>query len=311
MKTISILVPCFNEEQALPIFLNKIKIITENINYRWQILLVDDGSTDSTLSIMKLAHQQDSHIDYIELSRNFGKEAAMLAGLDYVNGDAVIIMDADLQHPISVIPQMIEQWGLGYDDVFGRRIIRGKETWLRKKMTQIYYHLLQQSTTMNMYPNVGDFRLLDRSCIEALRSMRESNRYTKGLYAYIGFRKQHVDYVQEERVAGTSKWNFWTLTKFALDGLFASSIKPLQYATKLGFLVSFIAFIYLIYVFIKALIWGDPVQGFPTLIIVILLLGGLQLCSIGIMGEYIGRTFHESKNRPTYFIRTYNGQKQK
>ena len=245
----------------------------------------------------------------MELSRNFGKENALLAGIDYISGDAVVIMDADLQHPVFVIPEMIKEWEAGYDDVYARRKTRGKESVMRHILTKIYYRLLQSYSDTNVYPNVGDFRLLDRACINALRSIRETDRYTKGMYAYIGFRKKNVDFYQEDRAAGKSKWNFFQLMRLAVNGLLSSTIKPLQMATKVGLFISFAAFAYMIFVFIRSLIWGDPVKGFPTLIIVILLLGGIQLFSIGIMGEYIGRIFHEAKHRPTYFVRTYNGEK--
>jgi glycosyltransferase involved in cell wall biosynthesis len=309
MKKISILVPCYNEEQVLPFFLEAIRSVMADKQYAWELLLVDDGSSDGTLSVMEQVHRQDERVHYIELSRNFGKENALMAGLDHVSGDAVVIMDADLQHPVSVIPDMIRKWEEGYDDVYARRLTRGKERWSRRVLSKWYYALLQASSDTNVYPNVGDFRLLDKACIQAINTMRETDRYTKGMYAYIGFRKTYVDFVQEERVAGSSKWGFWKLVRLAIDGILSSSIKPLQIATKTGIVVSFISFVYLVYVFIKALLYGDPVRGFPTLIIVILFLGGLQLLSIGILGEYIGRIFHESKHRPSYFIRTHDGEK--
>lgn len=309
MKKISILVPCYNEEQVLPLFIEAITTLIDNKQYHWEVLLVDDGSTDATLSVMDNAHQQDERFQYIELSRNFGKENALLAGLDYVSGDAVVIMDADLQHPVNVIPQMLKKWEEGYDDVYARRLSRGKESLGRKILSKCYYSLLQAASETNVYPNVGDFRLLDASCIQALRAMRETDRYTKGMYAYIGFRKTYVDFVQEDRAAGKSKWSYIQLLRLAINGILSSSIRPLQIATKTGMAVSLVAFIYLLWVFFKSLLYGDPVRGFPTLIIVILFLGGLQLLSIGILGEYIGRIFHESKRRPSYFIRTHNGQK--
>ena len=309
MKKISILVPCYNEEQVLPLFIKAITPLMENKQYEWELLLIDDGSTDTTLSLMQQARLRDVRIHYIELSRNFGKENALMAGLDYVSGDAVIIMDADLQHPVSAIPELIQKWEEGYDDVYAHRLTRGKESWLRKFLTKRYYALLQASSETNVYPNVGDFRLLDKTCIQALRSMRETDRYTKGMYAYIGFRKTSIDFIQEDRVAGKSKWGFWKLIHLAINGILSSSTKPLQIATKTGMVVSLASFIYLVYVFVKAVFYGDLVRGFPTLIIVILFLGGLQLLSIGILGEYIGRIFHESKHRPSYFIRTHNGQK--
>ncbi|MBQ7997375.1 MAG: glycosyltransferase family 2 protein [Paludibacteraceae bacterium] len=309
MKKISILVPCYNEEEVLPLYLEAIKPLMADRRYEWELLLIDDGSRDSTLSIMEQAHQHNEQIQYIELSRNFGKENALLAGLDYVTGDAVIIMDVDLQHPVNVIPEMIKKWENGYDDVYAKRMSRGQESWLRKLLSKCYYSLLQVSSETNVYPNVGDFRLLDRQCIQALRTLRESDRYTKGMYAYIGFRKTSIDFAQENRAAGSSKWSYYKLFGLALNGILSSSIRPLQIATKTGVLVSLIAFMYLLWVFFKSLLYGDPVRGFPTLIIVILFLGGLQLLSIGILGEYIGRIFHESKRRPSYFIRTHNGKK--
>ncbi len=310
MKSISILVPCYNEEAVLPLFIDSIAPIMANTDYRrWQLLLIDDGSTDRTLQIMCEAHQRDPRIEYIELSRNYGKETALQAGIDYVAGDAVVIMDADLQHPVSVIPEMIEKWEAGFDDVYARRITRGKESWARKVLTKCYYRLLQSVAQTNVYPNVGDFRLLDRCCINALRSMKETNRYTKGMYGYIGFRKTYVDFDQRERIAGQSKWNYHSLFKLALNGLLSSTTLPLKLSTYLGLIVSLAAFVYMLYVLLKAALFGDPVQGFPTLMVTILFLGGVQLLSLGIIGEYIGRIFTESKKRPNYFVRTYNGKK--
>lgn len=309
MKSISILVPCYNEEAVLPLFIDSIVPIMANTDYRWQLLLIDDGSTDRTLQIMCEAHQRDPRIEYIELSRNYGKETALQAGIDYVAGDAVVIMDADLQHPVSVIPEMIEKWESGFDDVYACRITRGKESWIRKVLTKCYYRLLQSVAQTNVYPNVGDFRLLDRCCINALRSMKETNRYTKGMYGYIGFKKTYVDFEQQERIAGQSKWNYHSLFKLALNGLLSSTTLPLKLSTYLGLIVSLTAFVYMLYVLLKAALFGDPVQGFPTLMVTILFLGGVQLLSLGIIGEYIGRIFTESKKRPNYFVRTYNGKK--
>lgn len=303
MKKVSIIVPCYNEEEMLPLFYDAIEPIMSDEHYEWQLLMINDGSADATLDVLKSLHSKDSRVDYIDLSRNFGKEAAMLAGLDNVSGDCAIIMDADLQHPVEVIPEMIEKWEEGYDDVYAQRITRGKESWLRKRISLRYYQFLQSSTDENVYPNVGDFRLLDRKCIEALRQLRESGRYTKGLYGYIGFRKTFVEFEQQGRAAGESKWSVRSLIGLGIEGFLSYSILPLRVATILGVLVSLLAFTYMIYVLIKALIFGDPVQGYPTLMTVILFLGGVQLLSLGIIGEYLGRTFKETKQRPVYFIR--------
>lgn len=309
MKKVTLLVPCYNEEEVLPHFITCAQKVMSSIDYEWSILLIDDGSIDHTLSIMDRTHNIDKHIDYIELSRNFGKEAAMMAGLDYAKGDAVIIMDADLQHPLEVIPRMLNEWEKGYDDVYARRITRGKETVLRKFFTKLYYTILKASTNVNVYPNVGDFRLLDRCCVNALITLRENNRYTKGLYSYIGFKKQYVDFEQKERIVGNSKWSLRMLYTLAINGILSFSNRPLQISSICGSFVSLSAFIYMLYVLLKAIIYGDPVQGYPSLMVVILFLGGIQLIAIGILGEYIGKTFTETKHRPNYFIRTYNGKK--
>jgi len=309
MKIVSILVPCFNEEAVLPLFFDAISGLMQQPDYEWRLLCVDDGSTDATLELMKKAREKDPRISYLELSRNFGKETAMMAGLDYVEGDCVVLMDADLQHPVDVIPQMIEKWEEGYEDVYACRITRGSESWLRKASTRLYYKLLQAGANNNVYPNVGDFRLLDRVCIEALKLLRESNRYTKGLYGYIGFRKTFVTFRTADRAAGSSKMSAGSLAGLALDGLLSSSVKPLRFAAYTGLLVSACAFAYMVFVFVKTLFYGDPVRGYPTLVILILFLGGIQLFALGVLGEYVGRIFTESKKRPNYFVRTLNGEK--
>ena len=308
-KKVTILLPAYNEEASFTLITQCMsQVIEENPDYDWEFLLVNDGSTDNTLQQMIRLHESDAHYSYLDLSRNYGKEIAMMAGFDYATGDALIIMDADMQHPVSVIPEMLKYWEEGYDDVYAMRQ-GSKESWLKRKSSHWYYKLLQSLTRVPIQKDTGDFRLLDKQCVQALRTMRETYRYTKGMYAYIGFRKTSIDFVQEERVAGSSKWGFGKLVRLAIDGILSSSIKPLQIATKTGMTVSLISFMYLVYVFVKALLYGDPVRGFPTLIIVILFLGGLQLLSIGILGEYIGRIFHESKHRPSYFIRTHDGKK--
>ena len=238
----------------------------------------------------------------------FGKEAAMYAGLENCKGDYVAIMDADLQHPPHVILQMLEKWEEGYDDVYASRLTRGKESWLRKKLSLLYYRILQRSTRLEVLPNVGDFRLLDRRCINALKQMRENNRYTKGMYCYIGFKKTYVTFETEDRIAGESSMNYKTLINLAIEGILSYTTVPLRIATVIGVLTSLFAFIYMLVVFIKTLLYGDPVQGYPTMMIVILFLGGIQLLALGILGEYIGRIFTETKNRPVYFVRTYNDE---
>ncbi len=310
-KTITILLPAYNEEQSMDHLQQCTnQVLMDNPNYNWEFLLVDDGSTDRTLQQMIHLRQNDpKHYSYVELSRNYGKEVAMMAGFDYAKGDAVIIMDADMQHPISVIPEMIHYWEEGYDDVYAERRT-SQETWFKKRTSQFYYRLLQHLTRIPIQKNTGDFRLLDRSCIEALKKMRETERNTKGLYSWIGFHKKGIQYDQLERTEGESKWGFWQLLNLAVNGFTSYTIAPLRLSTFMGMIVSFGAFIYLIYILISTWIYGDPVAGYPTIMVTILFLGGVQLLSIGILGEYLGKVFNESKKRPGYFIREYNGQRQ-
>lgn len=309
MKKISILIPCYNEEKSLPLLYPElVKLMEGNKAYDWELMFVNDGSTDGTLAALQQLRQQDSRVNYVDLSRNFGKEAAMLAGFDYVTGDCMVIIDADLQHPPTLIPEMIKHWEVGYDDVYAKRRSRGKESWLRRRLSLLFYKLLQSSSRFDVLQNVGDFRLLDRKCINALKRMRESERYTKGMYSWIGFNKKEVEFDQGDRLAGDSSWNFRRLFSFALDGITSFTNAPLRISTMMGFVVSVCAFLYMIYVFCKALIYGDPVQGYPTLVILVLFLGGIQLLSLGIIGEYIGRIYNETKNRPDYIVRQFNGE---
>lgn len=312
MKKVSILIPAFNEEASLPLLYSELKKLIDNPEisgkYEWEILFVNDGSRDNTLGVLKNLRSKDDRVCYVDLSRNFGKENAMLAGFDYATGDCVVIMDADLQHPPHIVKDMLVKWEEGYDDVYARRITRGKESWLRKKMSLTFYKILNKMTRVEMLSNVGDFRLLDRKCIEALKSMRETERYTKGLYCWIGYKKTFVEFEQGDRAAGESSWNFWGLFKLAIDGIVSFTSFPLRIATILGVGISMIAFIYGLYILVKTLLFGDPVTGFPTLICVILFLGGMQLLCIGIIGEYLARMFNETKNRPVYFVREYNEQ---
>lgn len=233
----------------------------------------------------------------------------MLAGFDYVTGDCCIIMDADLQDPVELIPEMIKYWEEGYDDVYGKRRDRGKESWLRKKLSLAYYKILQRTTSIEVLPNVGDFRLLDRRCIDALRELRETQRYTKGLFCWIGYKKKEVEFDRSDSARSHSSFNFMKLFNLAIEGITSFTTAPLRVASVLGFIVSFFSFCYLLFVFVKTIIWGDPIQGFPALMCVILMLGGIQLIALGIIGEYIGRIFNETKKRPVYLVESYNGEK--
>lgn len=310
MKTITIIIPCYNEAQSLPLLHAELcKLSESESGYNWEYLFINDGSRDTTIEELEKLHAQDKRCNYVDLSRNYGKEVALLAGFDYATGDCAVIMDADLQHPPHVVHEMLRKWEEGYDDVYARRKSRGKESWLRKRLSLAYYRLLSKSTRIDVLPNVGDFRLLDRRCIDALRQLREQSRYTKGMYCYIGFKKTFVEFETQDRVAGQSSMSYSVLVKLAIEGLTAYTTSPLQWATGIGLIVSLISFLYALWVIIKTIVWGDSVAGFPTLMIAILFLGGVQLLSLGIIGEYLGRVFNETKNRPVYFVQSFNGEK--
>ncbi|MBR1939924.1 MAG: glycosyltransferase family 2 protein [Bacteroidaceae bacterium] len=307
-KKVTILIPCYNEEASLPALrIALVSMMEQNAEYDWEVLMINDGSKDHTLSIIKDFRKTDRRFAYIDLSRNFGKEAAMLAGFDYAKGDCMVIMDADLQHPPTLIPEMLKYWEEGYEDVYAKRISRGKESWMRKQLSLLYYKMLQHTTRVEILQNVGDFRLLDRKCIDVLKQLRETERYTKGMFCWIGFKKKEILFQQGDRVAGQSSWNFWSLFNLAIEGITSFTTAPLRISTVLGFGVSIFTLLYMLYIVAKTLIWGEAVQGFPTLMIAILFLGGVQLISVGIIGEYIGRIFNETKNRPVYIVNEYEG----
>ena len=285
------------------------KLMEKNNQYEWEVMFVNDGSVDGTMDELRRLREKDPRINYVDLSRNFGKEIAMLAGFDYVTGDCMIIIDADLQDPPALIPEMLKYWEEGYEDVYAKRKSRGKESWLRKRLSLMFYKLLQSSSRFDVLQNVGDFRLLDRCCINALRRMRESERYTKGMYSWIGFKKKEVEFDRGDRIAGKSSWNYRQLFSLAIDGITSFSNLPLRISTVIGCLVSLLAFIYMLFVYVKALVWGDPVRGYPSMVMLILFLGGIQLLSLGIIGEYIGRIYNETKNRPDYIVREFNDER--
>ena len=312
-KKVTILIPCFNEEEGLPMLYDALcgtKGICENFKkYDFEILLINDGSKDNTLNIIKTYAEIDKRIKYISLSRNFGKECAMLSGFDYASGDCMVIMDADLQHPPTLIPEMLKYWEQGYEDVYAKRKSRGKESWLRKRLSLTYYNLLQKTSRFDILENVGDFRLLDRKCIDALQTMREKERYTKGMFAWIGFKKKEILFEQGDRLTGKSAWRFRDLLNLGIEGVTSFTTAPLRFSTIVGFIISMIAFSYMCWVLLNALICGVPVAGYPSMMIVILFLGGIQLLSLGIIGEYLGRIFNEAKGRPVYIIGESNVDK--
>ena len=310
MKKISILIPAYNEEAVLEQLYQRLGTLANNNKaYDFEFLFINDGSRDKTLDIIKDIAEKDNRIAYVNLSRNFGKEIAMAAGFDYVTGDATVVIDADLQDPPELIPKMIKFWEDGYDDVYAKRLSRDGESWFKKFSSQMFYRILQKTTSIPIQVDTGDFRLLDRRCVEALKQIRESQRYTKGMFSWIGYKKKEITYNRDSRAAGTTKWNYRKLFNFAIDGITSFTTAPLRISTILGFIVSFVAFIFIVVVVLKTIIFSDPVAGYPSLMAVILFLGGLQLLSLGIIGEYIGRIFNETKGRPLYFVEEYHGEK--
>lgn len=304
MKQIDLVIPVYNEEEVLPQFMERILETTRQIpNYDFNFLFINDGSSDGSLELIRSFHEKDSRVRYIDLSRNFGKETAMLAGFDHAGGDAIIVIDADLQQPPETIQEMIRWWEEGYEDVYAVRVRREGEKKWKEWTSNFYYYLVQKMTPEKVYPRAGDFRLLDKKCVEALRKLRESERYTKGMYGWIGFKKKEIEYVADERAAGETKWNIGDLFKLAVDGITSYSTVPLKVWSYAGIVISLLSFSYLTYEMIKTLLYGTNVAGYPTLLAAILFLGGIQLISLGVIGEYLGRVFIETKDRPPYFVR--------
>ena len=306
-KKISILIPAYNEQEVLTHLYERLnKFAGETPDYDFEFLFVNDGSRDRTLEIIKKYAEIDHRVAYVNLSRNFGKETAMLAGIDHVTGDATVIIDADLQDPPELIPEMLKYWEEGYDDVYAKRRSRAGESWFKKATSEAFYKILQKSTNIPIQQDTGDFRLLDKRCIEALRQFRESERYTKGMFSWIGYKKKEILYDRDPRAAGETKWNYAKLTNFAIDGITSFTTAPLRISTILGLLVSFAAFVYIIYLVVRTIAFGTDLAGYPSMMAVILFLGGIQLLSLGVIGEYVGRIFNETKNRPLYFVEEYH-----
>ena len=307
MKTITLLIPAYNEEEVLEVLFERLDALTKTItNYTFEYLFVNDGSRDNTLEIIKKHAKKDPRISYINFSRNFGKEIAMIAGIDHVRGDAMVIIDADLQDPPELIPEMITYWEEGYDDVYARRKSREGETFVKKETSRWYYKLLQSSTSIPIQIDTGDFRLLDLRCIDALKQFRESQRNTKAMFSWIGYKKKEIFYDRDPRVAGETKWNYRKLINIAIDGITSFTTAPLRIATITGIVISAVAFIYIVYLIIRPLFGVSTGAGYSSTLAVILFLGGVQMLFLGIIGEYVGRIFNETKQRPLYLIEEYH-----
>ncbi len=303
---LSIIVPVHNEAEVLAVFHREVCDVIDQTGEDYELIYVDDGSTDASVELMAGFRAEKPKVAILELSRNFGKEVALSAGLDHAAGDAVIIIDADLQDPPSLIPEFLRHWRDGYDVVYGRRTDRQGEPWLKKFTAKWFYRVINFLSDVEIPPDVGDYRLLSRRAVDALQSLPERHRYMKGLYAWIGFPQIAVPYVRTPRAAGTTKWNYWRLWNFAMEGITSFSALPLKVATYLGILTSGLSFLYGSYFLLRTLFFGTDVPGYPSLVLIILFLGGIQLICLGIIGEYVGRTYDESKGRALYFLKGYH-----
>lgn len=303
---LTVVVPLFNEESVLPLFHARLESVLAHIRHDWEIIYVDDGSTDQSPAILQHLKAANARVGVARFTRNFGKEEAMTAGLTLAGGDAVILIDADLQDPPELIPAMLDAWLAGADVVNMRRLQRNGESWLKKATAHAFYRVINRLSEVPVPEDVGDFRLLSRRAVDALNQLEERNRFMKGLFAWIGYRTVTLDYNRDARVAGKSKWQYWRLWNFALEGITGFSVAPLKIATYLGSACAGITFLYAAYFLLKTLLVGESVRGFPTLIVTVMILGGLQLMAIGIIGEYLGRLFIESKRRPLYLLEEYD-----
>ena len=302
IPSISVVAPAYNEQEVLGEFYRRVSAVLTGIGCEYEIVLVNDGSRDNTLALMHALRIRDPRVTVIDLSRNFGKEIALSAGLDHTKGDVVVVLDSDLQDPPELIPKMLETWREGYDVVYGKRTIRDGETWFKKTTAKYFYKLIKQVSRVEIPEDTGDFRLMSRRAVVALSELREEHRFMKGLFAWIGFPAAPFPYRRDPRAAGVTKWNYWKLWNFALEGITSFTVAPLKVSTYVGLLVSVLALLYAVVVIWKALVYSDPVRGYPSLMTVILFLGGVQLISVGVLGEYVGRIFNEVKRRPLYLL---------
>ena len=303
-KKISVIVSCYNEEESLPLFYKEMnKVMEEMAGNEFELVFVNDGSSDKTLDVIKSLREKDTRIRYVSFSRNFGKEAAMLAGLDYATGDYITLMDDDLQDPPRLLPAMLEYINDGYDCVGTRRVTRKGEPPIRSFFARMFYKLINKLSKVEMVDGARDYRLMTRQMVNAITSTREYNRYSKGLWSFVGFKTKWLEFENVERIAGETKWSFWKLFKYAIDGIVAFSTVPLTMAAFLGILFCVIAFIMILVIVFKTIIWGDPVGGWPSLACIIIFVSGIQLFFMGIFGEYLAKTYLETKKRPIYIVK--------
>lgn len=308
MDKISLVIPCFNEKESLPLFYSAITdVAIQMSSQEFEFIFVNDGSKDDTLNIIKEISSKDTRVKYISFSRNYGKEAAMFAGLKNSTGDYVAIMDADMQDPPSLLPEMYEYLASGeYDSVATRRTSREGEPRLRSFFAKMFYRIINKISKTDIVDGARDFRLMTRAMVDAVSSMEEYNRFSKGIFGWVGFETKWLPYTNVERVAGETKWSFWKLFLYSLDGIIAFSTVPLAISSVMGIMFCIIAFIMLVVIFIKTLVWGDPVGGWPSLACIVLFIGGIQLFCTGILGQYMSKTYLETKKRPVYIIKEDN-----
>jgi len=303
---LTIVIAAFNEAEALPLLHPRVQAVLDGLvreaHIDGRVLYIDDGSRDATWSVLQGFATADPRVGVLRLSRNFGKEAALTAGLDHVDQGAVLILDADGQDPPELIPQFVAKWREGFDDVHGTRLEREGESWLKKTTAHAFYRVIGRLSKTPIPRDTGDFRLLSPRALVALKQLRERNRFMKGLFGWVGFNQVAIPYHRDPRAAGNSKFNFWKLWNFALEGITSFSTAPLRVATYLGVATALLAFAYGVWIVLKALLWGDAVAGWPTMMAVILFLGGVQLIALGLIGEYLGRLYEEAKQRPLYLV---------
>ncbi len=304
---VSIIVPCYNEQESLPIFYEEVIGVLNNIPCEYEILFVNDGSKDNTLAVIKEFADRNQMVKYISFSRNFGKEAAMYAGFCNVNGDYTAVMDADMQDPPKLLPEMIQILEEGdYDSVATRRENRIGEPVIRSRFARLFYHIINKISDADIVDGARDFRLMKKGMVDAIVQMGEYNRFSKGIFGWVGFRTFWLPYENQERVAGETKWNFWGLTKYALDGIINFSQVPLSFASWFGVIMTMCSFLAVVFIVIRKLLFDDPVQGWTSLVCIITFIGGIQLFCLGIMGQYIAKTYLEVKKRPHYIISDSN-----
>jgi len=306
MLMVSVVVPVYDEAEVLEQFHARLAAAMIATGVDWEVVYVNDGSRDRSLDIMHALRARDAHVAVLNLSRNFGKEIALTAGLDRAAGDAVVVIDADLQDPPELIPELLEVWATGVDIVYAQRQSRRGESWLKRQTAFAFYRVMRRLTKIDIPPDTGDFRLMSRRSVDALLQLREHHRFMKGLFAWVGFSTRAVPYLREARAGGASKWNYWKLWNFALEGITGFSVLPLKVATYLGLGIALLSGLYAVYLVISTLIYGNPVPGYPSLLVAILFMGSTQLIVLGIIGEYLGRSFNELKQRPLYFVESYS-----